>query len=154
MFKSHYVEGDFGMNSPISLNEIDNSKQFCTFSSGETKVRSSKIYKKAVRVLRVDLRPVTAKDIIHVISVGYNEIKQKENSIQLTTSKIYQDKKPSFRQFSSKKSIPKSGLQNRDHCKSIYFNQVSNTSYKSLSPFQRPIAINAHRFSKDFNNNL
>ncbi|OMJ87183.1 hypothetical protein SteCoe_11106 [Stentor coeruleus] len=149
MFKNQNLYTDFGMNSPISLNEIDESAQFRTFSAGETKVKSSKINKKGIRVIRVDLSPLTAKENIHVISIGYNAIKQKENALQPTLSKTPSESKQNICKSNVKRNIPRQPLKDHVHVRLKSNQLVNNSAYKSLSPFQRQVTVNAIRFSKD-----
>lgn len=149
MFKNQNLYTDFGMNSPISLNEIDESAQFRTFSAGETKAKPSKINKKGIRVIRIDLSPITTKENIHVISIGYNAMKQKENALQPTLSKTSSETKQNICKSNNKRNIPRQPLKDHANVKLKSNQLVSNAAYKSLSPFQRQVTVNATRFSKD-----
>ncbi|OMJ78666.1 hypothetical protein SteCoe_21472 [Stentor coeruleus] len=149
MFKNFSLETDCGMDSPISLNDIDNSEQFHTFSIGESNINPIKPTKLPIPVLRIDLTSLSKKEDIQVVSIGYKAIRRKENTTQFLAVKRKSVTSTVTRQVISKKNICRPPLQEKNTIKSYVAKPVETMKYKSLSPFVRQITVNASRFSKD-----
>lgn len=149
MFKNFSLETDCGMDSPISLNDIDNSEQFHTFSSGESHINPIKTNKVPIPVLRIDLTSLPKKEDIQVVSIGYKAMRRKENTTHYLAVKRKSVNNPVIRQVKNKKTISRPPLQERNTGKSFVANSVGTMKYKSLSPFVRQITVNATRFAKD-----
>lgn len=60
----------FGMESPVSLNEIDGSEQFKTFSEGQRRTRDESSARKKIPVLKINLKSLIAKRMHKVIPIG------------------------------------------------------------------------------------
>ena len=144
MFKYYDLDTDFGMESPISLNEIDDSAQFYTFSAGEKKGKSNKIHNNHTPVLNIDLKALIHKEDIKVFAVNYKSIKRNPNCAcskyannGVTHSVVKQAKvvRSSNRKPLRDRNSICSGNLRRDTCQ----------SYKPISPFQRNLSLNLYK---------
>ena len=142
MFTHYDLDKDFGMDSPISLNGIDNSEQFCTFSAGETISKYSKNKKNIVPILKINLKSLLDKEDIKVESVNYKAIKNNENySKQNYDGKKVTNPLSIIRQAKSIKNNSRKPLKDNNLNKVTSFSISKPRNHKGVSPFQRTIPV-------------
>ena len=141
MFKNCDISTDFGMDSPISLNSIDDSKQFCTFSVGDPRVKSISIARVKVPILKIDLKALVVRDEIKVTSVNYKSIKRNENysKTNKNTKKNNTGGYSVIREAKNNVSVARKPLRDRNSAKPISSAATKVVTYKSLSPFQHTL---------------
>lgn len=137
MFQNPDFSLDFGMDSPISLNSIDESPQFRTFSSNGTNKR----LKNKVPVLKINLKALLDKEEIQVTTVKFSSIKRNENYSKGNRGKIKTSS--IIRQAKNFKEPIRTPLRENNISKPVQLEASKVVKYKSLSPFQR-IFSSAH----------
>jgi hypothetical protein len=140
MFKNYEIDTDFGMDSPISLNSIENLEQFRTFSHEETNKSKYKNKKRKVPVLNIKLKNLIDQKEITVVSMNFHSAKQKENIGNCAAVR----KNPKYAVIKNAKELirtSRSPFGDKNTAK------PSGTVYKSLSPFQRTLSRNVNNYA-------